>query len=622
MSRVTFLPGPVTAEAGPGERLLDVARRAGVGLVADCGGRGKCGNCRVEVDLSDPPSAALSAPTADEVRLLPGGAPGGVGSRGYRLACLARVHGDVAVTVPPESQVSASPPRKPFTRHRIRIHPAVSRVTVGLDPASSGETLGDRLGRALAAARPRSRPVPLDVLAELSLQADAEGTPEATATLFQGRDVLQVRPGRRQGLFGVALDLGTTSLVCFLCDLVADKIVAVRSAANPQAAYGEDVISRVAAVQRDPAKLRELQELLVGAVNALVADAAAEAGVDAADLLDVVAVGNPIMQHLLLGMSPLSLGRAPYLPLCRQGGEVAAERLGLRVFPRAQVHLLPMLSGFIGADTLAALLTRPPAFFRGTNLLVDVGTNGELVLAHDGVLRATSCATGPVFEGAHIRSGMRAAPGAIEKVRVSAEGAVELDVIRGPGRGSRPAGLCGSGVISAVSALVGAGVLRPDGAFDTDAEHRGLRIDPVGGVAEFVLAPASESHTGRDVVLGQWDVRAVQLGKAALRAGIDILCREAGVERLDRIYLAGTFGNYLDPGDLLCIGMLPAVGVDRIEAVGNAAGDGARLALFSTAYRRRAAALARRIQVVELSLRADFQEIFVNSMELGPSPTA
>ncbi|MBI5439798.1 MAG: DUF4445 domain-containing protein [Deltaproteobacteria bacterium] len=618
MSRVTFHPGSVTVEAGPGERLLDVARRAGVGLVADCGGRGKCGNCRVEVEASNPPSTALSVPTADEVRLLPAGAPGGSGTRAYRLACLARVHGDLTVTVPRESQVSSSPPRKPFTRHRIRIRPAVSRVTVDLGPGA-GETLGDQLGHALAAAAPRCRPVPLDVLAELSRRADAEGVRAVTAALFQGRDVLQVRPGRRQGLFGIALDLGTTSLVCFLCDLVADKIVAVRSVANPQAAYGEDVISRVAAVQRDPAKLRELQELLVGAVNALVADAAAEAGVEADDLLDVVAVGNPIMQHLLLGMSPVSLGRAPYLPLCRQGGEVSAESLGLAVFPRARVHLLPMLSGFIGADTLAALLTRPPAFFRGTNLLVDVGTNGELVLSRDGVLTATSCATGPVFEGAHIRSGMRAAPGAIEKVRVTADGAVELDVIQGPGRGSRPAGLCGSGVISAVSALVGSGVLRSDGAFDTDAEHRGLRIDPVGGAAEFVLAPASESHTGRDVVLGQWDVRAVQLGKAALRAGIDILCREAGAERLDRLYLAGTFGNYLDPGDLLRIGVLPPMGVDRIEAVGNAAGDGARLALFSTAYRRRAAVLAERIRVVELSLRADFQEIFVRSMELGPS---
>ncbi|NTU60432.1 MAG: ATP-binding protein, partial [Deltaproteobacteria bacterium] len=461
-------------------------------------------------------------------------------------------------------------------------------------------------------------PVPLDVLAELSRTPGAERATRVTATLFGGREVLQLRAGERTGLYGIALDLGTTSLVCFLCDLAADKIVAVRSAANPQTAYGEDVISRVAAVQRDASRLGELQRLLVGAINVLVADVAAQAQVDADDLVDVVAVGNPIMQHLLLGLNPLSLGQAPYLPLCRHGGEVSAASLGLAVYPGARVHLLPMLSGFIGADTLAALVTRPPDFFRGTNLLVDVGTNGELVLSRDGVLTATSCATGPVFEGAHIRSGMRASPGAIEAVKVGEGGRLELSVIpNADGSRAKPAGLCGSGVISAVSALVDAGILRPDGAFDLEGGHPGLRAEPDGSAAYFVLAPAARSHTGRDVVLGQWDVRAVQLGKAALRAGVEILCREAGVERLDGIYLAGTFGNYLNPVDLLRIGVLPPVEAEQIVAIGNAAGDGARLALFSTAYRKRAAALAERIRVVELSMRADFQDVFVDSMELG-----
>ncbi len=615
MIRVTFLPGPVVGEAEQGERLLDVARRAGAGIVADCGGRGKCGSCLVSLAHSE--AGNLSPPSPDEQRLVPGDLEGTT----YRLACTARVVADVTVTIPPESQASRSPPRKPFTRHRIRIRPAVSRVHLDLPPPSGeADTVARRVENALASSgMKRVRPVPLGTLADFSVEPDADRCRRVTAALFRGRDVLQLRPGERTGVYGVALDLGTTSLVCFLCDLVADRILAVRSAANPQAAFGEDVISRIAAVQRDIGSLRELQRLLVREANQLIEDTAREAGVATDDLLDAVAVGNPTMQHLFLGMNPVSLGHSPYLPLTRRGGEVDARSLGLRIFPRAGVHLLPMLSGFIGADTLAALLTRGREFYRGTNLLVDVGTNGELVLARDGVLTATSCATGPVFEGAHIRSGMRAAPGAVERVWVGEGGAIATGLIPGDGEreGRRAAGVCGSGVISAVAALVDAGIVGPDGAFDQEHPHPRLRTDGRSGTAELVLVPAAESHTGRDVVLTQLDIRAVQLGKAALRAGIEILLRDQGIETLDRIYLAGTFGNYLVPADLVRIGMLPPVPLDHIEPIGNAAGDGARLALFSTAYRARAVKLAQRVRVVDLAARPDFQEIFVGAMGLA-----
>jgi uncharacterized 2Fe-2S/4Fe-4S cluster protein (DUF4445 family) len=277
-----------------------------------------------------------------------------------------------------------------------------------------------------------------------------------------------------------------------------------------------------------------------------------------------------------------------------------------------------MVSGFIGADTIAAMLTRSSEDFDGSTLMVDVGTNGELVLAHAGRLTATSCATGPVFEGAQIRCGMRASPGAIDNVwQVNGNGPLTCHVIEDTAAGTaqpKPTGICGSGVISIAATLTRAGVIKPDGAFDLDCSHPCLRTDRRSGQAEFVLVPARESRTGRDIVFTQNDVRSVQLGKSALRAGIDILKRDANITHLDRLFLAGTFGSYLDPRELLEIGMLPPMPLERIKSIGNAAGDGARLALFSLAKRNEAVALAHRIRVVELSMRPDFQEIFIDSM--------
>jgi uncharacterized 2Fe-2S/4Fe-4S cluster protein (DUF4445 family) len=286
--------------------------------------------------------------------------------------------------------------------------------------------------------------------------------------------------------------------------------------------------------------------------------------------------------------------------------------------------VFPSIAGYIGGDTLAALLTRGPEFYRGTQLLVDVGTHGEVVLAHDGELLATSCATGPVYEGAHIRCGVRAVPGAIERVWVDDKGKIRCAAIpEAEGRGDpRPVGLCGSGVISSVAAFVHAGLVAEDGGMAAPARHPRLRGGDGERAQEVVLVTAPFSRTGRDIVLTQQDVRGVQLGKSALRAGIEILLAERGVARLDRIHLAGTFGNHLQPEDIVKIGMVPPLPVERIRSIGNAAGDGARMALFNRRHRRRATELARRVHVVELSLREDFQDLFVTHTALAPMPQA
>ena len=617
---VTFEPGARSVRVPEGSTLLFAARQSGIAIKSVCGGGGKCGTCLVELREREATSRALSGITRQELELLPADAEG----RSFRLACMTHVHGDVAVHIPSESEAAETPPRKPYTVSNIAPKPVVSRVA--LDIAGPYDEpvrpLAARIGEALAQVRHEPLPAPSpDVLADFSVLPHFDTVPKVTAAVHSGRGVIQLRPGIRRGLYGAALDIGTTSLVLFLCDLETAEIRAVRTASNRQAAYGEDVISRMTHIQRDPAMLKELQSLLVGGINDLLAGAAGEAGIDPDDILDVVAAGNPAMQHILLGVNPEPLGRGPYMALWSGGSDVEAKSIGLAVLSGVRLYVFPMASGYIGGDTVSAVLTRDASFYRGTKLLVDVGTNGEVVLAKDGVLTAASCATGPVYEGAHIRCGMRAAPGAIERVWVEPDGSLRWSAIpqRG-GQAVRPAGLCGSGVISGVAALMNAGILGSDGAFNR--AHPAVRLGVTPSQTELVLVPGSESGTQRNIVITQADVRNVQLGKAALRAGIDILLQEQGAEKLDCIYLAGAFGNHLDPGDILSIGMVPPVSVASVRTIGNAAGDGARMALFNLKHRRRAERLARRLRVVELSNRADFQDTFIDCTELAPLPLA
>jgi uncharacterized 2Fe-2S/4Fe-4S cluster protein (DUF4445 family) len=608
--RVTIQPDSRSVEVRSGERLLAAAWKAGVGIKSVCGGRGKCGSCVVEVDAAS--DALLGPRTQTERELLPAHPQGGI----YRLACLCEVQGDVSISVPPESQAVRSAPRKPHTVTPISARPLASRLTLTVDPptAQPPRSLATRIAQAAEKALGRREvEIPVEVIGDYSALAGFDTARELTATVFRERRVVQLLPGRHERACGIAVDVGTTSFVVFLCDLVRGEIMAMHTAGNPQAIYGEDVVSRMTHIQQDPATLAAMRRLLVDEINRLVREACVECGVTARDVVDAVLVGNPTMQHILLGVNPESLGRGPYLPVWSEGADVEAASLGLDIAPRARAFVFPMISGYIGGDTLAALLTRGADFHRGTHLLVDVGTNGEVVLAHGGRLTATSCATGPVYEGAHIRCGVRAAPGALERVWVEPGGKIRWAAIPDDTGGTdrRPIGLCGSGVISCVAAGVGAGLIGVDGALAPVESHRQLRAGPSGRSGELVLVAAPFSRTGRDIVLTQQDVRAVQLGKSALRSGIEILLAEGGVTKVDRIHLAGTFGNHLDPVDILSIGLIPPVPVEQVRSIGNAAGDGARMALFNRHHRSRAVSLARRLDVLELSGRTDFQDLFV-----------
>lgn len=622
MPRVTFLPDLRTVDVNHGGQLLAAAWKGGVGIKSICGGRGKCGSCVVEIEAPVEGKSTLAEPGATERELLPAASSDGT----LRLACLCEVTSDITVRVPAESRAVKNAPRKPFTVTRVAARPVVSRVVVEVESANSLplRPLAIRIREAVLRTTGKSRiDLPLETIADFSLSVGFDSAREITATLYRERTVIQLRTGRHERVCGVAIDIGTTSVAMFLCDLASGEILAMRSAGNPQAMYGEDVVSRMTHIQKDIATLPAMQRVLVEELNRLIAEGCAASAIGIDDVVDAVIVGNPTMQHIFLGINPEPLGRGPYQSVWPDGVEVQASSIGLAIAPRARTFVFPMVNGYIGGDTLAALLTRGPEFYRGTHLLIDIGTNGELALAHDGHLSGTSCATGPVYEGAHIRCGMSAAPGAIERVWVTADRKIKYATIGTTAVASpRPVGLCGSGVISSVAALVNAGLIGVDGALGSTGQHPALRSGTGARIDEVLLVPAAQSQTGRDIVITQQDVRNVQLGKSALRSGIEILLAKSGVKKIDCIYLAGTFGNHLEPQDVVDIGLVPPLPIERIRSIGNASGDGARMALFNRNHRRRAVALARRLSVLELSGRADFQELFIEHTDLAPIPLA
>jgi uncharacterized 2Fe-2S/4Fe-4S cluster protein (DUF4445 family) len=523
-----------------GTTVMEALVGAGVLVRSDCGGKGRCGKCRVLAlpshapGLSPAAEAELKSLGHDQVRA------------GYRLACCARVTGEVALDIPDESRTAAEVVQK-----------GLPMLFADLGPA------------------PEPRPTG----------------------------------------YGVAVDLGTTTVAVYLCDLAGRTIVGSTSARNPQAIFGDDVISRIGAVRGDAGMLRRLQKMAVSAVDWAVLALCRQARVAPGAIAEAVAVGNSTMVHLLVGESPESIGVFPYAPRFVDERLLKAGDIGLKFNPSARLRTLPLISGYLGADIVSAALAADlPARPAGT-LLADVGTNGEIILAAEKGLAATSCATGPAFEGAAIRHGMQATSGAIDSVRYNpATRSLDYTVIRrGGGPARPPSGICGSGVINAVAALLQAGVITRSGAY-----HPGCgspRLQPgENNILEFEIVPPAAAAGGRAVTLTQADVRAVQLAKGALRAGIDLLCRQNGLDRPERILLAGAFGSFIDRADALKIGMFPEMPLESIEVVGNAAGAGAVMALLDPERFEKARRLAKTTAVLDLGSHPDFQTTFIGSL--------
>jgi uncharacterized 2Fe-2S/4Fe-4S cluster protein (DUF4445 family) len=392
-------------------------------------------------------------------------------------------------------------------------------------------------------------------------------------------------------------------------------VTASTSARNPQILFGDDVMSRIGAIRLDPGLLARQQKMAVSAIEWGIGSLCRSARVDPAKITEMTVVGNSTMIHIFAGENPSSIGVFPYQPLFLEEKHLRADSVGFRFNPGCRIRTLPLITGFIGADIVAAALAAELSHCKPGTMLVDVGTNGEIMYLGPDGLSATSCATGPAFEGAAISHGMHAVSGAIDAVKIDPlNGNAVCSIIQNnPASTKKAAGLCGTGVISAVAELYRANLILKDGAFDRNAESAYLRLGG-NGSPEYVLVPAEKTQDGRPITFTQKDVRAIQLAKGALRTGIDLLCREAGSEKPAKILVAGAFGSYINSRDAIKIGMFPGISADLIEVVGNAAGAGAILALFDENAAGRAAELSRITKVLDLSSHPDFQETFINSL--------
>lgn len=631
--QIVFQPSGRRGEIEAGKSILEAARTLGVGIEAACGGARVCGKCRVIVEtgrfekLNLVSSADHVSPVGDvEKKFLTAEEL----SRGYRLACNAFLSGDLVVTVPEESRSAKQVILEKGRERKIEVRPAVKNITVTLPAASLSDFRDDRQ-RLLDALEKETGlkylSVDYPVLKELP-QILRAGSWMVTATIWQEKEVIRVAPGKRETSLGAAVDVGTTTLAAFLCDLTTGEVLAKASRMNPQIGYGEDVLARISYAASETEGREKLQASIIEALNALTADMTEKAGFSASDVDEMVLVYNTAMHHLALGLDPRYVGRAPFAPAASAPLDVKARDLGVNINPSGNVHSLPVEAGFVGADNMAVLLAEEPYNGDKIKLIIDIGTNGEIDLGNKNRLLSTSCATGPALEGAQIAFGMRAAPGAIERVKIdpiSREPSYKVigqdewypvPCDRHPTvRKIGAQGICGSGVIDAIAAMHKAGVISKAGRINAKLDTPRVRRGESGKL-EYVLAWAKETAVGKDIVITQADIRAVQLAKAALYVGAEYLMEKLGVDHVDEVILAGAFGSYIDKESAMAIGMFPDCDLSRVRAVGNAAGDGARIALLDVGKRREAASVARQVEFVETAIEPDFQKKFMDAIAI------
>ena len=624
--QVIFQPSGRRGEIPEGQTLLDASRLLGADIESVCGGAAACGKCLIRVETGTferygitSAGEHLSPFSADEERFI------GEQERedGFRLACCASVRGDLLIHVPEESRAVRQVVRKEASIKRIDLNPAVRLFTVTLPPPDLADSLADceRLAAALEKrfGIPCPRRIDYPALLELS-GALRKGNWTVTAALWMEEEILAVFPGEVKDVYGLAVDVGSTTVAGYLCNLHSGELIATRSLMNPQVAYGDDVIARITYANEHPGGLERMRKAILDGLNRLIREIAGDAGLSPADLLELTVVGNTAMHHILLDIDPRPLGVAPFTPAVHRSLDIKARDLGLRVHPSANVHVLPIEAGFVGADNVGVLIAEEPYRRDEMTLILDVGTNGEMILGNRERLLSASCATGPALEGAHIRFGMRAAPGAIERIRIDpATFEVSFKIIGQEGwrpqcRITEARGICGSGIIDGVAELFRAGIIDGSGRFRTGLATPRLRLNE--GRPEFVIAWKDETALETEIVIGQQDVRSVQLAKGALYAGAKLMMKRLGIEKPDRVVLAGAFGSYIGKEEAMALGMFPDCDLRFVSSVGNAAGDGARIALLNREKRLEAEEMARRVEYVELTLEREFQEEFIAAMSI------
>ena len=635
---VVFTPSGKRGHFPLGTPLLQAARSLGVDVDSVCGGRAICGRCQVVVSEGEFAKHGIrsgadhvSGVTRAELRYAEkrGLAPG------RRLSCQALLQGDVVVDVPPESQVHKQLVRKRPEVRDIALDPVTRLYYVEVEPPSMHRQSGDleRLYEALDRQWNLSE-LYTDLRTLQHLQkALREGDWKVTVAVYHGHirsrnRIIAIWPGYHDKIYGVAFDIGSTTIAAHLCDLQTGDVIASAGLMNPQIRFGEDLMSRVSYVMLNPGGDREMTAAVREAVNALIGQVAAEARIDMNEIMEEVFIGNPIMHHLLLGIDPTELGGAPFALATSGSKTLWASEADLTMHPDARVYVLPCIAGHVGADAAAVILSEGPHLQDENWLIVDVGTNAEIILGNRHRLLACSSPTGPAFEGAQITSGQRAAPGAIERVRIDRETLAPRYRIIGSDLWSDEdgfeeaaartgvTGICGSGIIEAVAEMFLAGIINSDGMIDGAMADRSPFVQADGRTFSYVL------RTGEpEIRITQTDVRQIQLAKAALYAGARLLMDRLELETVDRITLAGAFGSHIDVTYAMVLGMIPDCPLEKVSSAGNAAGTGARIALLNNRARREIEQVVQRIEKIETAVEPRFQEHFVAAMAL-PHKTA
>ena len=605
--RVTFQPEGRNVFVLEGTKVVEAAGQAGIVLNTPCGGEGTCGKCRVEV-LGEAPEASPNEKQHLSEEELRGG---------LRLACQLAIDRDMSISVPQTSRFFEQVVLTEGAERGYAFEPNVRKrfVTVARpsneDPRSCLDRLKDSLGDEPAELR-------ADLgLARLLPSMMGEEDFKVTVVL-QGDQIDWIERGdTTEYIWGLAFDVGTTTIVGTLVNLATGRQEAVASRTNPQVHFGDDVVSRIRYIEEHPGGLDELRRRLLSSLNDIIAELTREAGVHSTSVYDVTVVGNTTMSHIFLNLDPSPIGHAPYVAVVREGMDAKAKELGLDINENASLHTLPNIAGFVGSDTVGVILATGMMHSDEIVLAIDIGTNGEVVLGNRDRLVACSCAAGPAFEGARIRYGMRATEGAISKAVINS--GIEVSVIGG----GRASGICGSGLIDAVAELLRVGLIEETGRMRGPDElssdtPQALRraLTSVDGQPAVALVDAHSSKIGEPITLTQRDIREVQLAKAAIRAGIEVLAHEMGLDpgEIPRILLAGGFGNFIRRSNAKRIGLLPPVPTSRIEFVGNAACSGAKMALASRSCRREAEQISRKTQYLELAGQDRFRQVYTDCL--------
>jgi uncharacterized 2Fe-2S/4Fe-4S cluster protein (DUF4445 family) len=631
--KVIFQPSGRRGEIEEGKTLLQAAQALGVDIEALCGNKKVCGKCKVRIEegyfekdnMQSGMAHIFPAEAApDELKhIKPDDGPG------IRLACQCEVRGDVKVFVPERSRAGKQVVRKAAKDIVIALDPAVKKYVLTLEkPTLHDMTTGDveRVMKALEVIY-GLKDLAMDFLVLRDLQDVLRASDwTVTLTIWQGREIIKAEAGHVDVCYGLAVDVGTTTCVGYLCDLSTGKVINTESMMNPQVPYGEDVMSRITYAMSNETGLKTMQDAIITGLNEIIEKVVSEVRKNGphpgAAIDDLTIVFNTAMHHIFLGLNPIYIGRSPFIPAVQRSLDIKARDLGIRINPGSYIHVLPIEAGFVGADNVGVLIAQEQYKQDDMVLIIDIGTNGELLLGNKDRVCSTSCATGPAFEGAQIKFGMRAAPGAIEKVLIDPQTKDPKYKVIGKAdwhthiEGKINAkGICGSAIIDVIAQMFVAGIIDKSGRFIADTGSNRVRKD-AEGKPEYVLAWAEETSINQDITVTQGDVRALQLAKGALYAGAKLMMQKMGVTKLDRVELAGAFGSHIDREASLILGLFPDVPIDKVVVVGNAAGDGARMALLNKGKRIEAEERARWVQFVEIATEPAFEREFMQAMHL------